>query len=326
MSRDLGKVSVIVPVYNVEKYFDECIESILNQTYRNLEILIVDDGTKDNCGKKADEYAQRDERIQVFHKENDGLSMARNTGLKHATGEYYCFIDSDDYYEPNFIEKMVDALVRHNADMVFCNFFACYVDRKEIGKKFLEFEDGKEFSSDEYLRGLYTYSGNYCYVWNKMYKKAIFQDLEYKKMLCEDAQIMLSIADRCEKIIYVSDALYDYRKRKSSLGNKNPEKMLMGEIGWVGEHMDRLKADHRDSLFNLAQKLYIRKILENYHLCSAKVRKEQLKPLLMKEMKAFIHNPGVDKKLRMKYMAVSLMPYIYGKLVFKSQVNDSFWE
>ena len=101
-------VSIIVPIYKVEKYLKQCLDSILNQTYENIEIILVDDGSPDNCGKICDEYASNDKRIRVIHKENGGLSSARNAGLDVATGEYISFIDSDDYVSENFIKRLYD--------------------------------------------------------------------------------------------------------------------------------------------------------------------------------------------------------------------------
>ena len=109
MKEDI-KVSVVVPVYNVEKYLDRCINSIINQTYHNLEIILVDDGSPDNCPQMCDEWAQKDERIRVVHKKNAGLGIARNTGIDHATGDYICFFDSDDYVEQNIIIECVESI------------------------------------------------------------------------------------------------------------------------------------------------------------------------------------------------------------------------
>jgi len=326
MSNDLGKVSIIVPVYNVEKYFDECINSILNQTYENLEIIIVDDGSTDSCGRKADEFAGTDGRIKVFHKENSGPALARNLGLKHATGDYICFIDSDDHYEPDFVEKMLGALFKENADMVFCNFFASYIDREEPVKKLLEIGAEKEFPSDEYMRWVYGYSGTFCFIWNKIYKKEVFRDIEFRDMLGEDGQIILYIIDNCKKIYYLPDILYHYRRRKSSVVNTKQESMLEDEMWWIKDHMDRLESTGRQGLYDLAQKLYIRKIFEKYHFCTRKTRREKLKPIIKEEMKRFMHNPRISMKLRLKYFAVSLMPYVFGKLVIDKSSQDQYWD
>ena len=107
---NLPKVSVVIPVYNVEKYLDRCIDSVVNQTYRNIEIILVDDGSPDGCPKKCDEWSEKDSRIKVIHKENQGLGMARNTGIDNATGEYIFFFDSDDFVETTLVEKCLFAI------------------------------------------------------------------------------------------------------------------------------------------------------------------------------------------------------------------------
>ena len=116
------KVSIIVPIYNVERYLEACIESILSQTYENFELILVDDGSPDQCGIMCDKYAVQDSRIKVIHKENQGLGMARNTGLDYATGEFVCFVDSDDWIEPNAVECWIEAQKKYNADIVMCNY------------------------------------------------------------------------------------------------------------------------------------------------------------------------------------------------------------
>lgn len=113
-------ISVVVPIYNVEKYIEKCIDSIINQTYTNLEIILVDDGSPDKCGKICDEYAKRDKRIKVIHKENGGVSSARNIGLDNLNGEYVTFIDADDYISNNYCEELLNALKTENADCVAC--------------------------------------------------------------------------------------------------------------------------------------------------------------------------------------------------------------
>ena len=119
----MDKISVVVPVYNVEKYLRKCIDSIINQTYKNLEIILVDDGSPDKCGEICDEYAKKDNRVKVIHKKNAGVSSARNDGIDNATGEYIIFVDSDDWLEDNAIEIMVDKLNEYDYDCVFCNFY-----------------------------------------------------------------------------------------------------------------------------------------------------------------------------------------------------------
>ena len=116
-------ISVIVPIYNVEKYLDRCLKSIINQTYKNLEIILIDDGSPDNCGTICDEYAKKDNRIKVVHKDNGGLVKARNTGLDIATGEYISFIDPDDWIELNMYEEMIKIADETNTDIVRCGYY-----------------------------------------------------------------------------------------------------------------------------------------------------------------------------------------------------------
>ena len=115
---ELGLVSIVLPVYNVEKYLDRCIESVVGQTYSNLEIILVDDGSPDRCPQKCEEWAKRDKRIKVIHKANSGLGYARNTGIEYASGEYICFFDSDDYVAQDTIEKAYATAKTSNSDMV----------------------------------------------------------------------------------------------------------------------------------------------------------------------------------------------------------------
>ena len=126
-------ISIIIPVYKVEKYLEKCIKSVLDQTYKNLQIILVDDGSPDNCGNICDNYAKIDNRIEVIHKENGGLSDARNVGLKKARGKYIGFVDSDDYVSNEMFENMYNTLVNNNADVSICNFYTV-IDNKNIIK------------------------------------------------------------------------------------------------------------------------------------------------------------------------------------------------
>lgn len=326
MSEDYGVVSIIVPVYNVEKYFDECIDSLLHQTYENIEIIIVDDGSTDECGKKADDYEKKDCRIVVFHQENKGLPYARNLALKHTTGDYYCFVDSDDVLDRRYVEKMLKTLVDKDADMVFCNYFNCYVNKNRPSSKLLRYTEERYFSGEEYLRDMYVYTGAFSIVWNKIFRKEIFNNLEFVNMICEDSQIMLSIIDRCKKIYYLPEILYYYRRRKHSLINGKQELILQSNMIWIDEHMRRLKESNRDNLFSIAQKLFISKILEKYCFCGREMRK-RVKERLREEERRFIKNRFWGKKIKTKYYIATRVPYLYGKYSsLAKRDNNIFWE
>ena len=143
-----GVVSVVLPIYNVEKYLNRCIKSVINQSYKNLEIILVDDGSPDNCPTLCDEWAKKDNRIKVIHKKNAGLGYARNTGIENATGEYICFFDSDDYIALDTIEKAYSLAVQEKSDMVvfgFCNVKA----NGETGKAVIPHTEKTAFSGQE---------------------------------------------------------------------------------------------------------------------------------------------------------------------------------
>jgi len=126
------QISIVVPVYNVEQYLEKCVNSIINQTYKNLEIILIDDGATDSSGKLCDELAKIDNRIKVYHKENGGLSDARNYGVERATGDYIGFVDSDDCIDSEMYEKLYEAIRKENVDVAECNLKIIYPDREEL--------------------------------------------------------------------------------------------------------------------------------------------------------------------------------------------------
>ena len=144
-------ISVIIPVYNVEPYFRQCLNSVVGQTYEKLEILIIDDGSTDECGKICDEYAERDGRIKVFHTENRGLSAARNLGIDEAGGEYINFIDSDDWFELNAIETAVNAAIDSKADIVCFRYVKEYKNTRKVDS-FAEYYEKTVFNGDEIIK------------------------------------------------------------------------------------------------------------------------------------------------------------------------------
>ena len=159
-------ISIIVPVYDVEPYLRKCIDSILIQSYRDLEIILVDDGSPDNCGAICDEYAEKDKRIKVIHKKNGGLSDARNAGLDIATGEYIGFVDSDDWVMPDMYEYLYKAVKEYDADMSVCGYYDYW--GKTISGRYCQ--DIQVYKGQEGIKALLDLKfGNY--VWNKLYKR-----------------------------------------------------------------------------------------------------------------------------------------------------------
>lgn len=213
MSKDL--ISVVVPVYGVENYIGECIESILSQSYSDFELLLVDDGSKDRSGEICDEYATKDSRITVYHKANGGLSSARNYGIEHANGTYICFIDSDDWIYPDYLMRMYTQLKEENSDIVLCD-----VKQDRTGAWC---SDNKlRYSSKEIIGWLEnTISREYMLTvvaFNKLYRTSLFNEVRYPLgKLHEDEFVIYSLLRQAGQISVVREELYFYRNREDSI-------------------------------------------------------------------------------------------------------------
>ena len=207
-------ISVIVPVYKVEAFLNECVLSIVNQSYSNLEIILVDDGSPDSCPQMCDDWAMRDARIKVIHKKNGGLSDARNAGLDICTGDYVAFVDSDDWIKPEMYRYMYDAIKREKADICACNIISCYPNREvSWGGKAYTVGD-----SETMLDRLYSDSAFPVCAWNKLYRRELWQEFRFPVgKICEDAFTTYLLVDKANKIVHISDALYCYRIRSESI-------------------------------------------------------------------------------------------------------------
>lgn len=209
------EVSVIVPVYNGENYIERCVESILNQTYENFELLLIDDGSTDKSPKICDKYSQIDSRIRCIHKENGGLSDARNVGIRESCGLYVTFVDNDDWIENQMIEKMIDALKENDADIVMCQHQMRYSSETD-NKKTLERSIHRQtiYNQEQFLKILLRVDSNRCvhYACAKMYKKKVIDMEEYfpYKMYNEDVEAMFKSVLRSQKIVEIDYVGYNY--------------------------------------------------------------------------------------------------------------------
>jgi len=213
-------ISVIIPVFGVEKYLDKCIESVLKQTYENLEIILVDDGSPDRCGIMCDEYEKKDIRIKVIHKENGGLSSARNRGIDECNGEYISFIDSDDFVSPVFIETLYHAANKYDADVVTNIEAVSFMDGKDDSVQLVSTMEacsfGKCDSRDVLLKLLYQRIPNGAQ--HRLYKHSIFEDLRFPiGYLFEDVATIYKAFIKASRIAYVKGGTYAYRIRSNSI-------------------------------------------------------------------------------------------------------------
>lgn len=214
-----AKVSIIVPVYKVEKYLSECLNSIISQTYKNIEIIVVDDGSPDLCPKICDNYAMKDNRVKVIHQDNQGLSGARNTGIQHATGDYIIFVDSDDKLKNDIVNELLKILINTKADVACCNFLFSYPQYDKINKIRIK----GTLSNNEIIN---FYTGNRTplflnVVWNKLYKRNLFYPygpLMFKEnRLQEDNFFICDLLDNIQTITIIDTPLYYYRQRPGSI-------------------------------------------------------------------------------------------------------------
>ena len=229
-----GLVSIIVPVYKAEKYIHQCIDSLLAQTYRNIEVILVDDGSPDNCGKICDEYAAKDYRVKVIHQQNGGVSVARQTGIDHATGEYSIHADPDDWVELNMIEELVAKAVADNADMVICDFYReSKSDRIHVCQN-----PGDDLSASAVLRKILSQQlhGSCC---NKLVNRSRIEGIGFTpEDLCilEDELYNIRILARKIKVSYLPKAFYHYRvENEHSLCNTISEKSFKSKVKAVRE-------------------------------------------------------------------------------------------
>ena len=214
-------VSVIIPVCNIQLYLAEAIESVINQTYSNLDIILVDDGSTDGSGEICDAFAEKDSRIRVIHQENKGLSGARNSGLDIMSGEIVAFLDSDDAYYPEMIQSMVEIMQREKADVVMCQFESCYTQGKMLPKhKKREYKNPIIYNRKGALQALVEEKIDW-HAWNKIYRRDCFESIRYPQgKVYEDIEITYHIVDKTHKVAVMNEPLILYRRRRGSITEK----------------------------------------------------------------------------------------------------------
>jgi glycosyltransferase involved in cell wall biosynthesis len=226
----MPKVSIIIPVYNVEKYLRKCIDSVLNQTYKDIEVILVDDGSLDKCPQICDEYLKRDARVKVIHKKNGGLSDARNVGVKYAQGDYIGFVDSDDYVSTQMVELLYSSITKEEADIVMGNYIHVDETGNSIDEK-ISFQIEKQitYSRDEFVDEVIKKTGGYYVVaCSKLYKKEIFEKISFPLgKQHEDEFVFHYVVGMSKKIVCISDVIYFYLQRDDSImGKKFNEKRI----------------------------------------------------------------------------------------------------
>lgn len=207
-------ISIIIPIYNVETYLKKCIESIIHQSYFNLEIILVDDGSTDKSGEICEEYSKRDQRIKVIHKANGGISSARNEGLKVASGEYICFVDSDDYVELDMYQSLYELIKENQADISMVSFF------EESQNKPIKCKDSNRlliYENEIILQELLINKNLQNVVWNKMFSKRLFSKISFPEgIIYEDIGTTFYLFEKAKKLVYLEVPKYHHVIRNGS--------------------------------------------------------------------------------------------------------------
>jgi len=215
MDTQKPNISIIVPIYNVEPFLRCCVDSLLQQTYADFELILVDDGSPDNCGAICDEYVAADDRVRVIHKPNGGLSDARNAGLKIAQGEYIAFVDSDDWGTPDYLECLLSALAENGADICECDILRTSGEETALTK---EYHAAEVFTTVDAMEQLIHDGSFHQHVWNKLYRRDVIADILFPKgKTNEDEFWTYQVFGNAKKVVKIQDVLYFYFQRPGSI-------------------------------------------------------------------------------------------------------------
>lgn len=316
MEEDL--ISVIVPVYNVEKYIKNCIDSIINQTYKNLEIILIDDGSKDNSGKICDEYTKLDNRIKAIHKKNGGLSDARNVGIDNATGKYITFIDSDDYVENDYVEYLYKLIKKYNVKMSISSYKVICKNETKIIDMAKNNKDEK-LKTQECLRKMLCEKGFTVSACTKMYEKSLFSDIRFPLgKLCEDNGTTYKLILKCENIIYGNKSNYHYYKRNNSIMTSKFTKHRLDIIDLTDEMVDVVEKEYPELIDTLEKrKITVRFSILRQMVTSKlddemKEKEKEIINYIKSKRKDILKNKEIDKRDK-----IALISLLLHKEVFK---------
>lgn len=259
-------ISVIIPIYNVAKYLKQCLDSVVNQTYTNLEIILVDDGSTDKSGLICDEYSKTDSRIKLIHKKNEGVAAARNTGLDNCSGEYITFVDPDDVIDIFFFERLYKLSKNYNADLTIGK----HIELKEQSQ--FSFDSGADnaelIERKELYRKIFLQEGTDAFLWAKLYKKNILDNIRCPKgEIYEDIRIIDKIIEKCNIIVYTNYTGYGYIQHKGSITHGEMSDKYMSCIKAAEDLLELVKNKYPEIEYAAIRKY----IYANYHVLDVSV-------------------------------------------------------
>lgn len=306
------KVSIIVPVYKVEKYLEECLESLKNQTYKNLEIILCNDESPDKCPEICEKYARIDERFKVVHKKNGGAASARNAGLEIITGEYVGFVDGDDWVEVDYVSKLVENLEKDGADISVCSFANVYMNKDEN----IEMEKDEIHSEKEFLER-FLWDWKCGLLWNKLFKRELIENVRFAEgHVIDDEFFTYKVVMNAKKITVSKEILVFYRQRKSGAMNQGKkQRMLMDRMQYLTERYEDVTQKYPE-----LKKVYLENLSDNI------IR-------ILREAMSYEETRRMGKKLWVHYMYSVLsgklsikQKYAYIKVFFEKKNKNQIYE
>ena len=313
----MDKVAIIIPVYNAEEFLKYSVESVLNQTYSNLEIILVNDGSKDSSGLLCDEYAEKDSRVKVIHKENGGLSCARNTGVENATADWIIFLDSDDYYEKITVEYLVKLRDKFNADMAATTVVEVRSYDVKDTLESVNLEEASVLNRETALEEMFYGNIVGTHVGGKLYKREVLEKCPFPKgMLYEDLACSYEHINICEKIAIGKHNLYKYYRRPGSIVNSKFNPKILDFFKAMDCNFNYIKRDFPNNS-NMRKAVNSRYVLNGLHVVNAMLKSNMTKDLkkqrknFSKYWKDVLKNPRVIAKNKVKYGLFIMSPKIY---------------
>lgn len=317
----MATISIIVPVYNVDKYLDKCIKSILEQTFKDFELILVNDGSKDKSEEICEYYKEKDKRVKVINKENGGVSSARNAGLKIAEGKYVGFVDQDDWIDNIMYEKMYEVIMDTKSDIVICDFCKEYEGKIISKQKNKNIKNKVEiFNNIQALEQLYKVKYTYVVAWNKLYKRELFNDIKYKEgVICEDEFIIHHLYFQSKRVVHIYEEMYHYFQRPGSIINSSYNIKRLDKIKALNQRIKFFKNINQYNLMYKAEKDYWDSMIWSYFLVKNKIThsKQALRDIKMEFYSVLIdllRNPLISWNNKIMIVIFGVNSTIYRKL------------
>lgn len=324
----MPQISIIVPVYKVERYIEKCVHSILKQTFAGFELILVDDGSPDDCGKICDDFALKDHRVKVIHKPNGGLSSARNAGIQAAKGDYIAFVDSDDHVHHQMYEILYNTALIHGSDLVVCDYLRVREDQVFAPTNLKSVINVQHFTNLDALHQLCFpqaeegMSGrdkwNWTIVCNKLFKRSLFDDIRFKEgRIFEDEFITHRILYNSPKITFVSGKLYYYVQRSNSILNSPFTVKKFDKVYALKDRAEFFKEKNQRQLYHMALKSFVDAFFWYYDTACSKLSDphhediKKLKRTMDQSLMVALLNPLMNWKQKVFLLLFIIHPYIY---------------